>query len=157
MSTEPRAAHQECGWKQGKIGGGESVQTFLSGMARVCLAVFLDNGMLCWKGCDLSTWVRQSHVSASSKVAGWGPRTQCQTKSVWHSVRNGPIARILLGAEKAPCFSGGLFLRLDEKREGRGGKGVFFPPCLKLRFPKNRKDVWATIQVLCRGRPPRRA
>jgi hypothetical protein len=42
-----------------------------------------------------------------------------QTESVWHSARDGPIARILQGGEKSPWPLGGLFRRL-EKRERKG-------------------------------------
>jgi len=59
-------------------------------------------------------------------VAGWGLRAQRQTKSVWHSVRTGPIARILHGGEKAPGPIGGLFRRLIKTGERRGveGRGI---------------------------------
>ncbi len=60
------------------------------------------------------------------EVAGWGPRAQRQTKSVWHSARNGPIAHILLRAEKPPVLYGGLFRRLTKsaRREVAGGVSV---------------------------------
>ena len=62
---------------------------------------------------------------AKTKVAGWGLRALRQTKSVWHSARNGPIAHILLGGEKVPWPIGGLFRR-PEKRERREveGRGI---------------------------------
>ena len=55
---------------------------------------------------------------ANRKVAGWGPRAQRQTKSVWHSARNGPIACILHGAEKAPGSIWGAFSAPDGKEGG---------------------------------------
>src|SRR5262245_44467928 len=102
-------------------------------------------------------------AGASAMVAGWGPRGLRQTKSVWHSPRNSPIARILLGAEKAPCPSGGLFRRLDEKRERRGGRrGILYtlPKASILsenRSMQHKGGYRPSIRVLCRGSPPRRS
>ena len=66
---------------------------------------------------------RTKTSGAGSEVAGWGPRAQRQTKSVWHSARNGPIACIFNGAEKPPVPIGGFFRRRIEKREERGQAG----------------------------------
>jgi hypothetical protein len=63
---------------------------------------------------------------AVRQVAGWLPRALRQTKckSVWHSTRNSPIARILIGGEKSPWPFGGLFRRLEKAGEERDGRGV---------------------------------
>ena len=73
----------------------------------------------------------QNTTGAESEVAGWGPRSQRQTKSVWHSDRNGPMACILNGVEKAPESIGGLFRHLTEKRgRGDGRRGLItIGPC----------------------------
>jgi hypothetical protein len=54
-------------------------------------------------------------------VAGWGPRPQRQTKTVWHRVRDGPIAHILLAAKNPHGHIGGPFSPPELKREKRGG------------------------------------
>lgn len=63
--------------------------------------------------------------SAIREVACWGPRAVCQTKSVWHTARNGPIAHILLGGEKVPWPIGGLFRRPEKAGEERGGRAGY--------------------------------
>jgi hypothetical protein len=62
---------------------------------------------------------------AIREVAGWGLRAlrQTKSKSVWHSARTDPIARILKGGEKSPWPFGGLFPRLEKAGEERDGKG----------------------------------
>jgi len=77
------------------------------------------------KDMDRSGFTSQRKESSCSKrtVAGWGQRAQCQTKSVCHSARDGPIARILLGGEKVPEPIGGLFLRPRKRESGEEWKG----------------------------------
>jgi hypothetical protein len=68
------------------------------------------------------TYRAKKSSCSNTTVAGWGPRSQRQTKSVWHSARDGPIARILLSGEKVPWPIGGLFRRSEKTGEERGGK-----------------------------------
>jgi len=60
-------------------------------------------------GLDLQLWGQEIIHFANPEVAGWGPRAQRQTKGVWHRARNGPIARIFQGGEKAPYPLWGAF------------------------------------------------
>jgi hypothetical protein len=64
--------------------------------------------------------VLEERLRAGSRAA----LRQTKSKSVWHSARNGSIAHILQGGEKAPWLFGGLFRRLKKRErrevEGRG-------------------------------------
>ena len=56
---------------------------------------------------------------AMLRLQAEGRAAVCQTKSVCHTARNGPIACILLGGEKVPWLIGGLFHRPEKTGEER--------------------------------------
>jgi hypothetical protein len=65
--------------------------------------------------------VLEERLRAGSRAA----LRQTKSKSVWHSARNGSIAHILQGGEKAPWPFGGLFRRLKKAGEERGGRAGY--------------------------------
>jgi hypothetical protein len=80
-------------------------------------------------------------ASADFEVAGWWPRTQRQVKSLWHIVRNGHIACMLLGVEKSPCMYGGPFSTpAVNAGEERLEAGHLLQPSINPIFPENSQN-----------------
>ena len=166
MSTEPQAAHEECGWKQGKIGGGESVQTFITRMARKSrfecgLSRERHAGMGSTLVKDMRA-IKGAQVPAPSLRAG-GSDDCAKQKAFGTVLATAPSPAFYLAPKKPHVQVGGFFGAWT--KSGRGGVegGVFFTPCLRPQFsPKiaacnTRGDTRHTIRVLCRGSPPRRS
>jgi hypothetical protein len=136
MSTEPQAAHEECGWKQGKIGGGENVQTFITRVTRKSrfecgLSRERHAGMEVLWSKDMR--VKGAQVPAPSLRAG-GREDCAKPKAFGTVLATAPSPAFYLAPKKPHAQVGGFFGALT--KSGRGGVegGVFFTPCLRPQF-----------------------
>ncbi len=77
------------------------------------------------KGGSTESGERMELIAPIPRLQAGGRAVVRQTKSVWHTTRNSPIARILQGGEKVPGLFGGLFRRPKKAGEERGGRAGY--------------------------------